>query len=55
MVESEKFGRIQESVSVRYMLLVGLAGVVRYKVLVTAFIFQHVVPVTPLLGYQNRK
>ena len=30
----------------RYTLLAGSAGVVWYKVLVTAFIFEHVVPVT---------
>ena len=55
MVESEKFGRIQEFVLVRYKLLVGSTGVVWYKVLVTAFIFEHVVPVTSLLGYQTKQ
>ena len=43
MVESEKFGRIQEFLLERYKLLAGSAGVVWYKVLVTAFIFEHVV------------
>ena len=38
MVESEKFGRIQEFLLERYKLLAGSAGVVWYKVLVTAFI-----------------
>ena len=52
MVESEKFGRIQEFLLVRYKLLAGSAGLAWYKVLVTAFIF--VVPVTSLLGYQKK-
>ena len=39
----------------RYKLLAGSAGVVWYKVLVTAFIFEHVVPVTSLLGYQTKQ
>ena len=55
MVESTKFDRIQEFLLVRYKLLAGSAGVVWYKVLVTAFIFQHVVPVTSLLGYQTKQ
>ena len=55
MAESEKFGRIQEFVLVRYKLLVGSTGVVWYKVLVTAFIFEHVGPVTSLLGYQTKQ
>ena len=55
MVEAEKFGRIQEFLFVRYKLLAGSAGVVWYKVLVTAFIFEHVVPVTSLLGYQTKQ
>ena len=55
MVESKKFGRIQEFLLVRYKLSAGSAGVVWYKVLVTAFIFEHVVPVTSLLGYQTKQ
>ena len=55
MVESEKSGRIQEFLLVRYKLLAGSAGVVWYKVLVTAFIFEHVVPVTSLLGHQTKE
>ena len=55
MVESEEFGKIQEFLLVRYKLLAGSAGVVWYKVLVTAFIFEHVVPVTSLLGYQTKQ
>ena len=55
MVGSEKFGRIQEFLLVRYKLLAGSAGVVWYKVLVTVFIFEHVVPVTSLLGYQTKQ
>ena len=55
MVESEKFGRIQEFPYVRYKILAGSAGAVWYKVLVTVFISEHVVSVTSLLGYQNRK
>ena len=39
MVESEKFGRIQEFLLVLYKLLAGSAGVIWYKVLVKAFIF----------------
>ena len=39
----------------RYKLLAGSAGVVWYEVLVTAFIFEHVVPVTSLLGYQTKQ
>ena len=39
-VESEKFGRIQGFLIVRYKLLAGSAGVVWYKALVTAFIFR---------------
>ena len=54
VVESEKFGRIQEFIIIRYKLLAGSAGVVWYKVLVTAFIFEHIVPVTSLLGYQTK-
>ena len=38
-----------------YKLLVSSAGVVWYKVLVTAFIFEHVVPLTSLLGYQTKQ
>ena len=53
-VESTKFGRIQEFLLMRYKLLAGSAGVVWYKVLITAFIFEHVVPVTSLLGYQTK-
>ena len=37
----------------RYKLLAGSAGVVWYRVLVTAFIFEQVVPVTSLLGDQT--
>ena len=55
MVESEKFRRIQEFLLVRYKLLACSAGVVGYKVLVTAFISEHVVPVTSLLGYQTKQ
>ena len=55
MVEPAKFGWIREFLLVRFKLLVGLAGVVWYKVLVTAFIFEHVVPVTSLLGYQTKQ
>ena len=55
MVESEKLGRIQEFLVVRYKLLASSAGVVWYKVLVTAFIFEHVVLVTSLLGYQTKQ
>ena len=40
MVESEKFGRIQEFLVVRYKLLAGSAGVVWYKVLLTVFFFR---------------
>ena len=39
----------------RVKLLAGSAGVVWYKVLVTALIFEHVVPVTSLLGYQTKQ
>ena len=55
MVESKKFGRIHEFLLVRYKLLAGSAGVVWYRVLVIAFIFEHVVPVTSLLGYQTKQ
>ena len=55
MVESEKFGGIQEFLIVRDKLLAGSAGVVWYKVLVTAFIFEYVVAVTSLLGYQTKQ
>ena len=55
MVESEMFGRIQEFLLVRYKLLAGSTGVVWYKVLVTAFIYEHIVPVTSLLGYQTKQ
>ena len=55
MVEPEKFGRTREFLIVRYQLLAGSAGVVWYKVLVTTFIFEHVVPVTSLLGYQTKQ
>ena len=55
MVESEKFGRIQDFLLVRYKLLAGSAGVAWYKVLGMAFIFEHVVPVTSLLGYQTKQ
>ena len=55
MVESEKFGRIQEFLLVRYKLLAGSACVIWYKVLVTAFIFEHIVPVMSLLGYQTKQ
>ena len=54
-VESEKFGRIQGFLIVRYKLLAGSAGVVWYKALVTAFIFERVVPVTSLLGYRTKQ
>ena len=37
VVESEKFGRMQEFLVVRYKLLAGSAGVVWYKVLLTGF------------------
>ena len=46
MAESKKFGKIQEFLLLRYKHLVGSAGVVENKVLVTAFDFEHVVPVT---------
>ena len=39
----------------RYKLLAGSAGVEWYKVLVTACIFEHVVPVTSLLGYLTKQ
>ena len=39
----------------QYKVLAGSAGVVWYKVLVTAFIFEHVVSVTSLLGYQTKQ
>ena len=39
----------------RYKLLAGSTGVVWYKVLVTAFIFEHVVPVMSFLGYQTKQ
>ena len=55
MVESEKFSRIQEYLLVQYKLLAGSAGVVWYKVLVTAFIFERIVPVMSLLGYQTKQ
>ena len=55
MVESEKFSRIQAFLLVRYKLLAGSAGVVWYKVLVTAFIFERIVPVMSLLGYQTKQ
>ena len=55
MVESKSFGRKQEFLIVRYKLLAGSAGVVWYKVLVTAFIFEHVVPVMSLFGYQTKQ
>ena len=55
MVESEKFGRIQEFQLVRYKLLAGSAGMVWYRVLVMAFIFEHIVPVTSLRGYQTKQ
>ena len=55
MVESEKFGGIQEFLTVRDKLSAGSAGVVWYKVLVTVFIFEYVVAVTSLLGYQTKQ
>ena len=39
----------------RYKRLAGSGDVVWHKVLVTAFIFEHVVPVTSLLGYQTKQ
>ena len=53
MVESEEFGRIQEFPLAPDKVLVGSAGVVWYKVLVAAFIFEQVVSVTSLLGHQT--
>ena len=38
----------------RYKILPGSAGAVWYKVLVTVFIFEHVVSVTSPLGYQTK-
>ena len=55
MVESEKFGWIQEFLLVLYKLLAGSAGVIWYKVLVKPFIFEHVMPMTSLLGYQTKQ
>ena len=55
MVESEEFGRIQEFPLAPCKVLAGLAGAVWYKVLVMAFIFEHVVSVTSLLGHQTKQ
>ena len=55
MVESEKFGRIQEFQKGPYKVLAGSAGAVWYKVLVTAFMFEHAVSVTSQLGYQTKQ
>ena len=55
MVESEKFDRIQEFPEVRYKILAGSAGAVWYKDLGTVFIFEHIVSVTSLLGFQTKQ
>ena len=39
----------------QYFSLYRAVGAVWYKVLVTAFIFEHVVSVTSLFGYQTKK
>ena len=37
-----------------YKVLAGSDGMVWYKVLITAFIFKHIVSVTSLRGYQSK-
>ena len=49
MVESEEFGRIQAFPLAPDKVLLGSAGVVWFKVLIAAFIFEQVVSVTSLL------
>ena len=39
----------------QYKILASSAGAVWYKVLVTVFIFEHVVSVTSLLGYLTKQ